>query len=442
MAAQFGEASDRVSRTGALPSPATGLTIVGWARVDTDTNTFAVLARVWTAVLGTVITFGTSGDGLGGPNYFTGGGSVSSSTNFVVGEWRRVAVTCLGTTGEVYAATPLGAVEVDSGAVSTNTPGGITLGGRDTSDASENLVGTLAYWRVFPTKLNQAQIEAEWASPTAVAAAWADWPLVTDLNDISGNARHLSAGSTSVAWVAGPDLPSTPETATLAGTLPRATLAADAVATAGATLAAGLPRATALMTSTASAGAVLGGALSKATASLAAEEPGAAPSPSGASYWGPEAIVYSTNGDSARKVPMEVREVGSGNLATLYADPDRVTVLANPVKTDQYGNLAFYIDAGTYNVQMVGSSFSFRIVVPATGSSGGGGGEGGSTYEFVQVTPQSVWTVTHNLGRRPAGVSVFSMDYATEYDDFAVQHVSANQLLISMDLPTAGRALM
>lgn len=158
-----------------------------------------------------------------------------------------------------------------------------------------------------------------------------------------------------------------------------------------------------------------------------------------ASYWGPEAILYSTNGDPARNVSMEVRTT-FGGLATLYADPARVTLLPNPVKTDKYGNLAFYIDAGTYDVSMVGSSFKFRIVVDLLG--GGGGGGGSESFEFVQSVPQAVWTVAHNRGSRPASVSLFSLDYSTQYDEFTVHHVDSNQLLISMDMPTAGRALM
>lgn len=158
-----------------------------------------------------------------------------------------------------------------------------------------------------------------------------------------------------------------------------------------------------------------------------------------ASYWGPEAILYSTNGDPARKVPMEVRTT-FGGLATLYADAARVELLPNPIKTDEFGNLAFYIDAGTYDVSIVNSTYKFRIVVDLVG--GGGGGGGSESFEFVQSVPQSVWTVAHNRGSRPASVSVFSLDYNTQYDEFVVQHLNSNQLLISMDTPTAGRALM
>lgn len=280
MAAQFGVASDRVSRSGAVPDPTAGFTLVAWARVDTDTDASATLARVWTAGLTTVATFATGTDGLTGPNYFTGGGSVSSGTNFVVGEWRRVGFACLGTAGTVYAATPLGATEVDNGTVAGNpTPAGITLGGRDTADSSENLVGTLAYVRVFPGKLTQAEAEAEWDSPTAVLAAWADWPLTSDLNDISGNGRHLSAGSTPVDFVAGPDLPSDPATAELVGTLPVATMEGAATATAEADLSGSLPLAGMSFEAAGSAEADLSGLLPRAVAHFEIVEANMAPSP-------------------------------------------------------------------------------------------------------------------------------------------------------------------
>lgn len=158
-----------------------------------------------------------------------------------------------------------------------------------------------------------------------------------------------------------------------------------------------------------------------------------------AGYWGPEAIIYSTNGDPARDVAMSVKDAITEALVPLYADAQRAVALPNPVRTDKYGNLSFYIDPGTYEVSVDGSDYEFTIVIPSTGGSSGGSG---GSFEFVQNIPQSVWSVSHNLGYRPAGVSLFSLDFVTQYDEFSVQHVSSNQLLISMDVPTAGRALM
>ena len=280
MAAQFGVASDRVSRTDAAPDPTAGFTILGWARVDTDTNDFATLARLWNGASNTVATFATGGDGLSGPVYATGGGSVTNPLNFVTGSWRRVAFTCLGTTANVYAATDTGPTSTASGAVAGNpTPAGVTLGGRSPGDSSESLVGTLAYWRVFAGELTQGQCETEWGSPTAVLPAWADWPLTADLLDISGNNRHLSAGGTPMDFVPGPDLPSDPETAELAGTLPVATMAAEATAAAEAELAGLLPVAALAAEAAASSTADLSGVLPRAVAHFEIVEANMAPSP-------------------------------------------------------------------------------------------------------------------------------------------------------------------
>jgi hypothetical protein len=120
-----------------------------------------------------------------------------------VGAWRRIAISCSGTTGKAYVATPTGTTEAASGTVSTSQPTGITLGGRSPGDSSEYFNGRLRYVRVWSTQLTQAQIEAEWASPTPVVTAnlWADWRLAdaSDLADHSGNGRDLVAGSTAVS---------------------------------------------------------------------------------------------------------------------------------------------------------------------------------------------------------------------------------------------------
>lgn len=71
-----------------------------------------------------------------------------------------------------------------------------------------------------------------------------------------------------------------------------------------------------------------------------------------------------------------------------------------------------------------------------------GGGGGSANYVFTQVTPQSIWTVAHGLGQYPAAVSVFSADLQMQYDEFSIRHNDANNLLISMDTPTAGVAVI
>lgn len=78
-------------------------------------------------------------------------------------------------------------------------------------------------------------------------------------------------------------------------------------------------------------------------------------------------------------------------------------------------------------------------VVPVVGPPGP---SGGSTYEYTQLTPSTVWTINHNLGRYPATVQLYASDLSTSYSEFIIQHLDVNTLRISMDTPTAGIAFL
>jgi hypothetical protein len=220
MSLRIAQSSDQVTRA-SPPSVSGGFTLLGWVRLRADRDDYQTIGRV-SVNNGTIVTWSTDGNGTSGPNYFTVGGSVANSTGLAVDAWRKVAISCTGTTGKTYVQDPGNATEVDSGTVSSSgTPDLLALGGRGEVAAGEWFNGNLAYVRLFATELTQAQIEAEWQSPTAVLSAWADWPLSTDLLDISGNGRHLTAGSTASGGFE--DDPPVGATAVLAGTAPRAT---------------------------------------------------------------------------------------------------------------------------------------------------------------------------------------------------------------------------
>ncbi len=213
MSTRFDAASDRISFAGSMFAVGSGFTITAWAYVSVDTDANQTFGRLHASSGGsTIVTWATGSDGLSGPNYFTGGGSVTNATGMAVGAWRKIAISCSGTTGRSYVNTIGGTTEVDSGTVGVGTPDGITLGGRAPADSSEPFNGRLAYVRVWTTELNQTQIEAEWASTTPVVTSglWASWPLTdsTDLTDHSGNGRNLTAGSTAVSTEADPPLSS------------------------------------------------------------------------------------------------------------------------------------------------------------------------------------------------------------------------------------------
>ncbi len=216
MSVRFDADTDRVTyAAGNPPDPASGFTVTAWAMVRVDTNANATLTRTYVVVGdSTAFNGATSSDGLGGPNYFTGGGTVTATTGFAVDAWRKVAFTCNATTGHIYVATVGGATEHVSGTVGgAATPTGITLGGRSAADSTEFFNGRLAYVRMWSSQLNQAQVEAEWASTTPVVTAglWASWPLLvhTDLTDHSGNGRDLLVGATSTTTEADPPLGAT-----------------------------------------------------------------------------------------------------------------------------------------------------------------------------------------------------------------------------------------
>jgi concanavalin A-like lectin/glucanase superfamily protein len=213
VAAQFDAASDRVSCASA-PNPASGVTFVAWFRIDTDRNDFSTIMRLHAAGGGsTTLTLGTGGDGVTA-QVFSAGGTVAAAPA-VVGDWYRVAYTIAGTDVVLYLAAATGPTAVFTGAVSPGaTPDGLTVAGRSVGDSDEPLTGTLGNVRLWSGAVsNQDQVEAEWAAPAAVRASglWADWPLAADLLDASGNGRHLSAGTTAVAFVDGPPLPADAE---------------------------------------------------------------------------------------------------------------------------------------------------------------------------------------------------------------------------------------
>jgi hypothetical protein len=58
-------------------------------------------------------------------------------------------------------------------------------------------------------------------------------------------------------------------------------------------------------------------------------------------------------------------------------------------------------------------------------------------YEFLQPIPQSVWTISHGLGRFPVAWSLFD-DNGRLCSEYEVQHLDANTCRVSMDVPTAG----
>jgi hypothetical protein len=65
------------------------------------------------------------------------------------------------------------------------------------------------------------------------------------------------------------------------------------------------------------------------------------------------------------------------------------------------------------------------------------GSLGLQSFEHVQAVAQSVWTISHGLGRYPVAWSLFDED-GYECGNYVVDHPDVNTLRVSMDVPTAG----
>lgn len=207
MSQRSDQASDRVSYSAdPPPAPSTAFTATFWVRLRVDRDDFSTMMRLHSSSgSSTTVTMTTTSSGATPIVASAGNPSGISGTDvLVVDEWRMIAVTIAGTgatDGTMYTRVVGGSTNVSTGEVSGgSTPTGLTLFGRSASDATEWFNGGLAYVRIWSAVLSQAEIEAEWASATTVRTTdlWADWPLLTDINDVSGNGRHLTAGSTSL----------------------------------------------------------------------------------------------------------------------------------------------------------------------------------------------------------------------------------------------------
>jgi len=114
-----------------------------------------------------------------------------------------------------------------------------------------------------------------------------------------------------------------------------------------------------------------------------------------------------------------------------------------PTSSDRSADIAVVVEPVREVVEVRTDDERAVYVVEPVVTAAPGGGSGGGTVTFTQSTPVTVWgPIAHNLGYRPAAVSVFSLDFGTQYDEFTVQHLDVNTLRISMDVSATGVALI
>lgn len=203
-AARFDAATDRVSYVPGPGDPPDGpFTICLWVYVSDASGLPQSLLRRYTAggsSRGQIATE-DSGTTLALTWYPSG---LSFGYSLTAGQWARVAVT-VGGAGEIitYAGDPTGALATAAGSSGTTAGANqVTLAALSVGNGGQAFNGRLARVRTWSAALTESELESEFAStvPIRTADLWADWPLATDLNDASGNARHLAAGSTAVTF--------------------------------------------------------------------------------------------------------------------------------------------------------------------------------------------------------------------------------------------------
>lgn len=209
MAVKFDANGEYLNRSGFVTASA--WTMACWARLDTDTNAYS---SIFGAMLPgapaawSFLTLAADGEQIMGAN---AGVDDALGELVVVGDWYYLAMTRSGTTITLYVSHSGAAFATDIGGTQTaNWDAGwqVLVGDADHEFASIGdtpFRGTVAHARFWTAALSQAELEAERDAAAAVRTSnlWADWPLLNDADDDSGNARSLTVNGSS-SWVTGP----------------------------------------------------------------------------------------------------------------------------------------------------------------------------------------------------------------------------------------------
>lgn len=201
-AARFDAATDRVSYVPGTNPPDPPFTVAMWVYLSVDSGADTSLYRRYTTGGSSRGQIGTSAGSGVALEWFPSG--VAFGYSLTQGAWSRVAVV-VDAAGNLttYAGNPTGALTSVTGSAGTTIGvNQVTLAAISVGNGGQPLNGRLARVRTWAATLTEIELEAEFAatSPIVTANLWADWPLATDLNDASGNARHLTAGSTAVTF--------------------------------------------------------------------------------------------------------------------------------------------------------------------------------------------------------------------------------------------------
>ena len=194
-------ATDRLSRTASAPG--LPVTVLGWSCLRVDRNDFSSVFRAHSGGGGTTcynIATGSSGETL---CIFTpAGGTVIGTAPFVVNTWLPWAATISAVSGTLYLANAsTGVLSSATAAITAGVPDAYTIGGRSPGDPNEWWNGSHGFLRLLTGVLTPgALVDELFNRRSRHPNIWADYDFIDgSLLDISGNSRHLTAGSTATA---------------------------------------------------------------------------------------------------------------------------------------------------------------------------------------------------------------------------------------------------
>jgi hypothetical protein len=156
--------------------------------------------------------------------------------------------------------------------------------------------------------------------------------------------------------------------------------------------------------------------------------------------FGPERIQFSSGGPAIR-TQVYIFLPTTNVKAILFADPDALTTAANPVWTDDLGELTFFAEMGGYDLVANGARIPITVDTP--------GGSGGITeadlervthYTHHQTSPLSTWHIEHPMGYAVGGVQV--QESTGDWVECGIAQNTSTFIDLSFDAPTSGVAYL
>lgn len=121
----------------------------------------------------------------------------------------------------------------------------------------------------------------------------------------------------------------------------------------------------------------------------------------------------------------------TSTLVPLYSSFVGSAIVTNPVILDEFGNIEFYLDAGSYDFLANGARIPFDIVEEGSGA--------GFYQQYDQTSALATWTIPHSFGRYP---SVTLIDSASKVILTDLEYPDIATVVATFAEPTIGKAIL